>query len=140
MISRSSRLISCPPHQHPNVRKVPLVTLRAIVEGDNLRLNNFLVEIQPTKTIADLKDVIKLKKSHALAGVDADQVQIFKVHMPVKDATAKLSGEELVPADDVSEHWALQPPLTDDGGAKYIHIVVRGSTSTTSTVGELRGV
>ena len=137
MISRSPSLISCPPPQHPNVHKVPPVTLRAIVEGDNIRLSNFLVDIQLTKTIADLKDVIKLKKLHALAGADADQVQIFKVHMLVKDAMAKLHGEELVPADDVSEHWAWQPPLTDDGGAKYVHIVVRGPTSTISTVGEL---
>jgi hypothetical protein len=89
-------------------------------------LNNFLIEIQLTKTIADLKDAIKIKKAHALAGVDADQIQLFKVHIPIKDAMAKLGGEELVPADDVSDHWARQPRLSDDH-AKYVHIMVRYS-------------
>lgn len=123
--------------QHPNTHSTSpiMLKLRAILEGDNLRLNNFLVEIQPTKTIADLKDAIKLKKSHTLTSVDADEVQIFKVHIPIKDAIAKLGGEELVPADDISEHWARQPCLSDDS-AKYVHIVVRSSTS---TVGKLRG-
>jgi hypothetical protein len=120
-------------HQHSNIHGPPPIKLRAVLEGDNLRLNNFLVEIQPTKTISELKDVIKLKKSHALNGIDVDQVQIYKVHMPIKDAMANLSGEELFPADDVQEHWATQPPLADYRG-KYVHIVVRGS----STIGGSR--
>ncbi|KAG0324110.1 hypothetical protein BG004_003545 [Podila humilis] len=67
--------------------------------GDGEPLSNaFPVEIEPTKTIGELKDLIKLKKSNRFHDVDADELTLWRVMIPDKD-----DDETPILLDDVYE-------------------------------------
>ena len=101
-----------------------LLTLFCLVDGDK---TSFEIDIDPTKTVARLKDLIKEKKSNDLSDVDADQLTLWKVSIPVapKSERKKISladvpsKEELDETDDISDVFKEKPPK------KTIHVIVQ---------------
>lgn len=89
-----------------------------------------VVDIAKSKTVSALKDLIKAKKQHAFADLDADELILCKVSIAI-DKTLKAalgaisfdSGssdgpEELSPVDELSEVF-LNAPVR-----KHIHILI----------------
>ncbi|KAF9280639.1 hypothetical protein BGZ74_002557, partial [Mortierella antarctica] len=101
-----------------------LLTLFCLVDGDK---TSFEIDIDPTKTVARLKDLIKEKKSNDLSDVDADQLTLWKVSIPVAPKNERKeisladvpSKEELDETDDVSDVFKESPPK------KTIHVIVQ---------------
>ncbi|KAG0195374.1 hypothetical protein BGX31_006341, partial [Mortierella sp. GBA43] len=56
--------------------------LFCILEGES---TPFPVTIDSDKTVGDLKDAIKTKKSNYLASIDADQLTLWKVSIQIND-------------------------------------------------------
>ncbi|KAF9320406.1 hypothetical protein BG003_006199 [Podila horticola] len=104
---------------------IPL-TLFCLIDGEATS-NAFPVEIIPTKSIGDLKDFIKVKKTNDFSDVDANQLTLWRVSIPVVTANRNKpiilteidSITELDPTDDVSDVFADQLPK------KTIHIIVQ---------------
>jgi hypothetical protein len=100
------------------------LTLFCLVDGET---TSFPVEIESTKTVGDLKKLIKTEKAKAFEDVDADQLTLWHVSLPVvpkKDRKAisladVLSKEELDETDDISDVFEEKPPK------KTIHIIVQ---------------
>jgi hypothetical protein len=61
-----------------------LLTLFCLVDRE-ATTNAFPVEIESTKTIGDLKELIKTKKTNDFQDVDADKLTIWRVSIPDKD-------------------------------------------------------
>ncbi|KAF9367146.1 hypothetical protein CPB97_006237, partial [Podila verticillata] len=95
-----------------------------VVDGESTL---FSVEIEPSKTIGDLKDAIKAKKANDFSDVDADKLTLWKVSIPVAPKKERkeisladvASKEELDETDDVSLVFKEPPPK------KIIHIIVQ---------------
>ncbi|KAG0271769.1 hypothetical protein BGZ96_005631, partial [Linnemannia gamsii] len=95
-----------------------------LVNGES---TSFPVEIEPTKTIGDLKDAIKAKKTNDFSDVDADKLTLWRVSIPLvpkkdrKDISLGdiPSKEELDETDDLSDVFRDKPPK------KTIHIIVQ---------------
>ncbi|KAF9083433.1 hypothetical protein BGX29_003150, partial [Mortierella sp. GBA35] len=95
-----------------------------LVNGES---TSFPVEIDPTKTIGDLKDAIKAKKAPRFDDVAADELILWRVSIPLvpkkdrKDLSLGdiLSKEELDETDDPSDVFLDKPPK------KTIHIIVQ---------------
>ncbi|KAF9079500.1 hypothetical protein BGX23_003894 [Mortierella sp. AD031] len=93
-----------------------------LVNGES---TSFPVEIDPTKTIGDLKDAIKAKKTPRFDDVAADELILWRVSIPLvpkkdrKDLSLGdiLSKEELDETDDLSDVFLDKPPK------KTIHII-----------------
>ncbi|KAF8911816.1 hypothetical protein BGZ58_005827, partial [Dissophora ornata] len=101
-----------------------LLSLFCLVDGES---TGFPVKISPNNTIGELKDLIKDKKSNDFSDVDADQLTLWKVSIPVApkierkeislaDITSK---EELDETDDIADVFPEAPPK------KTIHIIVQ---------------
>jgi hypothetical protein len=92
-------------------------TLFCLVDGETTS-NAFSVEIGSTKTIGDLKKLIKTEKTNDFSDVDADKLTLWRVSIPVVAAnkhkpivlTEINSTTELDPTDDVSEIFPKEPP------------------------------
>ncbi|KAG0257284.1 hypothetical protein BGZ95_005291 [Linnemannia exigua] len=100
------------------------ISLFCLVDGEATS-NAFPVEIESTKTIGDLKELIKSKKSPEFNDVAADKLTLWRVSIPVTDnkqpsvlSNFLKSALELTPTDDVSEVFPETPPK------KTIHIIV----------------
>ncbi|KAI9239538.1 MAG: hypothetical protein BYD32DRAFT_478323 [Podila humilis] len=84
--------------------------------------NAFPVEIEPSKTVGHLKDLIKAKKTNNFHDVDADDLTLWRVSIPVVPANKHTpivlngfeSSTELDPTDDVSDIFVEQPLKTND--------------------------
>jgi len=97
----------------------------------------FSVEIGIGKEVEDLKKRIKEEKKHALDGIDADRLDIWKLSLPMPSAKAdelrhvqtpeEIAGcVKLGDDDDWSDHFSSLPP-------KHVHIVVQLSCWTSSS-------
>ncbi|KAG0244616.1 hypothetical protein BG011_002889, partial [Mortierella polycephala] len=98
------------------------LTLFCLVDGE---LTPFPVEIASTKTIGGLKDAIKTKKANHFQDVDADELTLWRVSIPVVPKKERKeisladvpSKEELDETDDLSDVFEETPPK------KTIHII-----------------
>ncbi|KAI8344978.1 hypothetical protein B0O80DRAFT_534669, partial [Mortierella sp. GBAus27b] len=97
--------------------------LFCILEGES---TPFPVTIDSDKTVGDLKDAIKTKKSNYLASIDADQLTLWKVSIQINDndETPILldnvsDKKKLGPSADLSDVFEEKPPK------KRIHILVQ---------------
>lgn len=100
-----------------------LLTLFCLADGDSMP---FSVEIAASKTVGHLKDAIKTKIPDTFKGVDAKDLTLWSVSIPLapkKDRKAISLGdiplkEELDETDDLSELFPDKLPK------KTIHIIV----------------
>jgi hypothetical protein len=98
--------------------------LNCLVLGDDSS-HIFTIEIQGTKNISALKEVIKDKKKHTYH-VDADALKLFKVSLPVDGLDAKL--KRFRPEDEgvrslTSAVERLRDAF-DDATDNHLHVVV----------------
>ncbi|KAG0247450.1 hypothetical protein BGZ95_008667, partial [Linnemannia exigua] len=101
-------------------------TLFCLVDGEATS-NAFPVDIEPNKTAAHLRDLIKTKKTPRFDDVTADELTLWRVSHPViaanKHNPVLLSAIddpiELDPTDDIADVFAEAPPK------KTIHIIVQ---------------
>ncbi|KAI8359578.1 hypothetical protein B0O80DRAFT_233929 [Mortierella sp. GBAus27b] len=100
------------------------LTLFCLVNGET---TSFPVAIESTKTIGDLKDLIKTKQTPDFDDIAAKSLTLWRVSLPVvpkKDRKAISlaevpSKEELDETDDISDVFEEKPPK------KTIHIIVQ---------------
>ncbi|KAG0249997.1 hypothetical protein DFQ27_009680 [Actinomortierella ambigua] len=100
-----------------------LLTLFCLVDGET---NSFPVDIEPSKTVAHLKEFIKATIPNTLNGVDAKDLNLWRVnhviaankHQPVLLKSMD-SASELNPMDDMADVFQAAPPK------KTIHIIVQ---------------
>ncbi|KAG0351305.1 hypothetical protein BGZ54_003326, partial [Gamsiella multidivaricata] len=86
------------------------LTLFCLVDGESTA-NVFLVKATSISTIAELKDLIKAKKTPRFDDIAADELAIWRVSIPIVAAEMREpvifdsldSKEELGPAMDLSE-------------------------------------
>ncbi|KAF9536462.1 hypothetical protein EC957_010882 [Mortierella hygrophila] len=92
----------------------------------------FSVEIEPTKTVDHLKNLIKAKKSPEFDTIAADKLTLWRVsisvvpankHKPVVLDQFLEAATELDPTDDVADVFSEKPPK------KTIHIIVQRPSS-----------
>ncbi|KAG0014503.1 hypothetical protein BGZ82_001738, partial [Podila clonocystis] len=84
-------------------------------------------EIESTKTIAHLKNLIKAKKANNFQDVDALDPTLWRVSIPVDPANKHIPvtvnkiafKTDLDPTDDISDVFEDQPPK------KNIHVIVQ---------------
>ncbi|KAF9950482.1 hypothetical protein BGZ65_006591, partial [Modicella reniformis] len=90
----------------------------------------FKVKLSPTDDVADLRKLIKTEKPKRFANVDADELTLWKVSIPVVIAhkhenitlnslDPKNKGDELHPTDELEDVFNGQPTK------KTIHILVQ---------------
>ncbi|KAI8594823.1 hypothetical protein EDD21DRAFT_359591 [Dissophora ornata] len=102
------------------------LNLFCVVDGESTS-NAFPVEMESTKTIGDLKKLIKAEKTNDFQDVDADKLTLWRVSHPVITANKHQpvllseidSPTELDPTDDIVDVFAEAPPK------KTIHIIVQ---------------
>jgi hypothetical protein len=101
------------------------ITLFCLVHGDNPSRNAFPVEIDKSKTIGQLKEIIKTKKANDFKDVDADKLILWRVSISTNKLSKldpyfdyKIDGTELSPYDDIQEVFPDAPAY------KHIHIIV----------------
>ncbi|KAF9112859.1 hypothetical protein BGX30_007159, partial [Mortierella sp. GBA39] len=102
------------------------LTLFCLVDGEATS-NAFSIEIEQTKTVDHLKDLIKVKKTIDFNDIDADQLTLWRVSIPVVPANKHKpivlyeveSSTEFDPTDDVSDVFPKTPPK------KTIHIIIQ---------------
>ncbi|KAG0249397.1 hypothetical protein BGZ95_007560, partial [Linnemannia exigua] len=82
------------------------------------------IEVSKTRTIAHLKDLIKAKQTPAFDDITVDQLNLWRVSIPVATNKHKPivlnefeSATELDPTDDVSDVFEETPPK------KTIHVI-----------------
>jgi Crinkler effector protein N-terminal domain len=106
-----------------------LLELNCLIHGDG-SLDIFLVKILASETVSILRDVIKDKNQQTFRQVDANNLQLFKVSIPIDselDGTlAKFKPHnpdnnvhELSPVDDLSQIFSDHPVR------KHLHIIVQ---------------
>ncbi|KAG9071583.1 hypothetical protein KI688_005796 [Linnemannia hyalina] len=101
-------------------------TLFCLVEGEATS-NAFPVEIGSTKTIGDLKELIKTEKTNVFSDVDADQLTLWRVSIPITDEDDEVlivlnsfdEKKKLGPANRLSKVFPEDPP------EETIHIIVQ---------------
>ncbi|KAF9323060.1 hypothetical protein BG006_001796, partial [Podila minutissima] len=100
------------------------MSLFCLVDGET---TPFSVEVDRTKTVDHLKDLIKAKKANTYSDVDADMLMLWHVSIPVVPPNKRKpiilneidSATELDPTDDISDVFE-ETPLK-----KTIHIIVQ---------------
>ncbi|KAG0222311.1 hypothetical protein BGW41_006069, partial [Actinomortierella wolfii] len=102
------------------------LTLFCLVDGEKTA---FPVTIDTDKTIGELKKVIKDENSDTFSGVDARELSLWRVSIPVlpkKDRkptwltdVVKKEDAELDETDDIADVFSEAPPK------KTIHIIVQ---------------
>ena len=105
-----------------------LLKLNCFVQGDDLQ-SGFIVEIEKTKAVSNLKDLIKEKKASFLKDVDASHLDLFHVSLVPKDGDVNtvFQNANIEPLDTflpLSQVflWRVEDNLHLDHS---IHIVVR---------------
>ena len=86
----------------------------------------FPIEIAERKTVGALKDAIKDKKEHAFQHVDADNLILWQVSIPVnRNLTEHLSKLDFVDEGSLLPVEELSDVFSDSPARRHLHIVVR---------------
>ncbi|KAG1795979.1 uncharacterized protein HD556DRAFT_1526449 [Suillus plorans] len=108
--------------------------LNCFTLDDNPRPNKiFPVHIAQTQTVGDLKEVIKDKNKHRFDGFDANDLELWKVDLPV-DETIKdnLNNLTLDPMESLSPVKKLQKVFSEIPEDENLHIVIRAPPAVSS--------
>jgi hypothetical protein len=103
-----------------------LLTLFCLVDGED---TPFSLDIDPSKTVDHLKDIIKAKIPGTFSDIDAKDLTLWRVSIPAvpKKERKRISlanvpsKEELDETDDISDVFKEPPPK------KTIHLIVQRS-------------
>ena len=102
-----------------------LLSINCFVVGNPSR-NVFTVKILKTDNVSILKDLIKEKQSRRLDHVDASDLILSQVSLPVvNDLQESLKNVDLVPLDPLLPLWQVFPRVEEN----RLHIVVQAPTN-----------
>ncbi|KAF9917484.1 hypothetical protein FBU30_000739 [Linnemannia zychae] len=98
-------------------------TLTCLVDGDKV---SFEIDIDPNKTVTRLKDLIKDKIPDTFNGLDAKDLTLWKVSIPVapKNERKEISLADVPQKDELDETDDIVD-ITEPPSKKTIHIIVR---------------
>jgi hypothetical protein len=116
-------------HKHTiiNVTSCLMIFLNCWVIGESEN-NIFTVEIELSRTVGVLKDLIKEKKRHAFDSIAADQLNLFQIEVPADDFNKTLKEVNL--PSDVEHATKLGPTsklskfFKHEPLEEHIHIMV----------------
>jgi hypothetical protein len=98
-----------------------LLSLNCFVLGDDLK-KMFVVEIEKTKSVSILKDLIKGKNSSSFGNVDSKNIDLWNVSIPVEDVNERLKNiNNLEPLNSLLKLSHVFPHVEEN----HLHIVVR---------------
>jgi hypothetical protein len=111
-----------------------------IVDG---KTQSFSVKISPHETVDELKDAIKIKKSHEFDNFDADDLTLYLINLAdddslLKNVTERLAGQpplELLKPTRVLSTVFLGPPAKD-----LVHILVQSPSPSEFLHADLRRI
>ncbi|CAG8684345.1 5866_t:CDS:2 [Cetraspora pellucida] len=99
------------------------ITLFCLVHGSIFE-NAFPVKIKKNEAVGQLKKLIKEENKQTFASIDAKDLRLWKVNIPLDSPNNKRSaleadpkGDRLLPVDDIKEHF-------DKPAKKHIHVIV----------------
>ena len=103
-----------------------------VIEGET---TSFPVEIESTKTVGHLKDAIKAKKSNYFEKIDADDLTLWRVSIPIlpkKDRKA-ISLADVSSKEELDEATKLSNIFDAELPEETIHIIVQPPQSGNAT-------
>jgi hypothetical protein len=100
-----------------------VITLTCLIQG-NTPADAFEVDIEESKSISKLKDIIKKKNAQTFANVDAKDIKLWKALIPDdhNDQLRTLTlqhKDELFATKKISKYFPVIPP------EDHIHVVVK---------------
>jgi hypothetical protein len=110
---------------------VPLMKLLCYVRGDESRYT-FIVNINEDKTVSELRDTIKEKKSPKFDDIPADSLLLWKasVSVPInRDLRKCVEALNLVDDDSLYSHEILSDIFSSGLEEKTVHIIIERSHS-----------
>jgi hypothetical protein len=89
----------------------------------------FTVKIQTTENVSILKDLIKEKQSHRLDHIDASELTVWKVSLPIDTITPELTVDDIETCQKlhfVNKMFSIfgTAPVDDE----HVHILARAPT------------
>jgi hypothetical protein len=109
----------------PVLDPTQLLSLNCFVLGDDLN-KAFTVEIEKTKNVSILKDLIKEKKAFLLNHVDASDLDLWNVSIPAgDDADKRLRSINNLQPLDAFLRLSEFPPVEES----HLHILVQAPTN-----------
>lgn len=106
-----------------------IITLFCLVHGDNPADRCFPIQITKAVTIGELKVRIKASRERGLQHVDAAELVLWRVHIPI-DELSKLDADfnyktnARIPATKLSPLFEIQDAFPDAPRQKHVHIIV----------------
>ncbi|KAF9370020.1 hypothetical protein CPB97_003085 [Podila verticillata] len=102
------------------------ISLLCLVDGEPTS-NPFFIKIPLNNNVAQLKDLIKTKKTNYFSDIDADNLTLWRVFIKItEDNESRIllndvasDKKKLHPTDGISEVFQVQPPQ------KRVHIIVQ---------------
>lgn len=100
--------------------------------GDDLPASQiFTVEVGKTKTVGFLKDLIKEKQSHRLRHVDASDLTVWKVSLPVDAITPEHTVDDIVEGcQELRSVKKIASIFSEALVDEHVHILVRAPPGT----------
>ena len=109
---------------------MPNITLNCLVNGESTN-NVFPVDIDTgeNKLVGNLKEFIKEKKRNAFRSVDASDLTLWKVNIPVDDEEAladlALEDNEEEGVQKLNPTWKIRKAFPDEPKEKHVHIIIK---------------
>jgi hypothetical protein len=99
------------------------ITLFCLVKG-NTTANAFKVDIEKDNSVSRLKKVIKREKPNDFAGVDANNLKLWKVeisgdHDDQLRTLILQDSDQLSALNNIGDYWSILPPK------KHIHVIIK---------------
>ena len=112
-----------------------MLSLTCYLLGDDVK-RYFVVEIEETKAVSILKDLIKEKKAPHLDHVSASDLEIWKVDLPILNLKDGLDEIELNDDNSLSQHQRLSEVFSNLVSG-HLHVIAKApGTSRQSSLSE----
>jgi hypothetical protein len=100
------------------------ITLFCLVKGSNTTANAFEVDTEKGHSVSRLKKVIKEEKPNDFAGIDANNLKLWKVeisgdHDDQLRTLILQDSNQLSALNDIGDYWSTSPPK------KHIHVIIK---------------
>jgi hypothetical protein len=100
------------------------LSLNCLVLGDDCK-NVFAVDIQMTKHVGILKELIKEKKASRLRDIDASDLHLWQVSFPIDDLQAALENFNLAKHLELSLPSKKLSTFFEDVADDHLHVMVK---------------
>ena len=105
------------------------LSLNCIILGDK-HDRVFTVEVPKNKNVSILKKLIKEEKASRLKGVDASDLDLWKVSLPVDTVTQKLTVDDIETCRKLRSVEKISSTFGEALEDEHVHILVEAPTGT----------